>query len=70
MSRDHAGPQARSAGATRRKQDQLTVSGIDSSPAVANGTVHVGSDDGKVYAINATTGKLRWAYFTHPRSVS
>jgi outer membrane protein assembly factor BamB len=33
-----------------------------SSPAVADGTVYVGSDDRKLYALNAATGHLRWSY--------
>ena len=33
-----------------------TGGAVDSSPAVANGVVYVGSDDDKVYALNATTG--------------
>jgi outer membrane protein assembly factor BamB len=32
------------------------ASGITSSPAVANGVVYVGSDDGTLYAFNAKTG--------------
>ena len=32
------------------------ASGITSSPAVANGVVYVGSDDGTLYAFNANTG--------------
>jgi len=31
---------------------------VQSSPAVANGVVYVGSDDYKVYALNASTGAL------------
>lgn len=34
------------------------------SPAVTGGTVYIGSGDGKVYALNAATGHLRWAYTT------
>jgi outer membrane protein assembly factor BamB len=37
---------------------------IASSPAVANGVVYIGSDDGKVYALNATTGSKLWSYTT------
>ena len=37
---------------------------VDSSPAVAGGTVYVGSHDGKVYALDAATGHLRWSYTT------
>jgi len=35
-----------------------------SSPAVANGVVYVGSDDGNVYALNASTGAKVWSYAT------
>jgi hypothetical protein len=34
---------------------------VESSPAMANGAVYVGSDDGNVYALNATTGALLWS---------
>ena len=37
---------------------------VDSSPAVANGVVYVGSDDDNVYALNASTGALLWSYTT------
>ena len=37
---------------------------VDSSPAVANGVVYVGSDDNNVYALNASTGALLWKYTT------
>ena len=33
-----------------------------SSPAVAGGTVYVGSWDDKVYALDAATGHLHWSY--------
>ena len=33
-----------------------------SLPAVANGVVYVGSDDGNVYALNAITGAKLWSY--------
>ncbi|MGA3199620.1 MAG: PQQ-binding-like beta-propeller repeat protein [Halobacteriota archaeon] len=35
-----------------------------SSPAVANGTVYVGSDDSNLYALNATTGTEVWSFPT------
>lgn len=35
-----------------------------SSPAVWNGTVYFGSSDGNVYAVNASTGSLRWKFKT------
>lgn len=33
-------------------------------PAVARGVVYVGSDDDKVYALNASTGNILWSYRT------
>ena len=38
---------------------------VNSSPAVANGVVYVGSVDHKVYALNARTGARLWP-FTSP----
>ena len=35
---------------------------IQSSPSVVDGVVYVGSRDGHLYAIDATTGKERWKY--------
>src|SRR5208283_1055983 len=35
-----------------------------SSPAVANGVVYVGSGNGNVYALKASTGALLWSYKT------
>lgn len=35
---------------------------VQSSPAVANGTVFVGARDGWLYAIDAATGKERWRF--------
>src|SRR5438105_12180650 len=37
---------------------------IGSSPAVANGVVYIGSDDGKMYALDAKTGTRLWSYRT------
>jgi outer membrane protein assembly factor BamB len=37
---------------------------IESSAAIADGTVFVGSMDGSLYAIDLVTGKLRWQYRT------
>lgn len=37
---------------------------IRSSPALANGVLYVGSDDGKLYAINAQDGKQLWNFQT------
>ncbi|MGB7900916.1 MAG: PQQ-binding-like beta-propeller repeat protein [Halobacteriota archaeon] len=41
-----------------------TSGGVVSSPAVAHGVVYVGSFDGNVYALNATTGEKLWNYTT------
>jgi outer membrane protein assembly factor BamB len=41
-----------------------TGGAVVSSPAVANGVVYVGSNDGSLYALNAATGKLLWSYAT------
>ena len=35
---------------------------VRSSPVVVDGVVYVGSDDDKVYALNATAGKRLWSY--------
>src|SRR5262249_28162523 len=35
---------------------------FQSSPAVVNGVVYFGSDDGNVYALNASTGALLWRF--------
>ena len=37
---------------------------VESSPAVADGIVYVGSWDGNVYGLNASTGALIWNYTT------
>lgn len=37
---------------------------FDSSPAVVNGVVYEGADDGNVYALNATNGEVLWNYTT------
>jgi outer membrane protein assembly factor BamB len=44
--------------------NHTTGNSVDSSPAVVGGVVFVGSDDGKVYALNASTGALVWNYTT------
>ncbi|MFC1977980.1 PQQ-binding-like beta-propeller repeat protein [Chloroflexota bacterium] len=41
-----------------------TSSAIHSSPAVADGTIYVGSRDSKLYALDAATGAKRWEYKT------
>ena len=35
---------------------------MDSSPAVVDGVVYVGSEDHLLYAVDAESGKLRWRY--------
>jgi glucose dehydrogenase len=37
---------------------------FESSPAVVNGVVYIGSDDGNLYALNASTGVKIWNYTT------
>jgi outer membrane protein assembly factor BamB len=36
---------------------------IHSSPAVANGVVYVGSDDGALYAVRASDGEVLWSWY-------
>jgi outer membrane protein assembly factor BamB/serine/threonine protein kinase len=43
---------------------------VESSPAVADGTVYVGSDYGDVYALDVATGHLRWSSATEGAVVS
>jgi outer membrane protein assembly factor BamB len=57
------GPTA--SGPTASQRWAYTTGGlVDSSPAVAGGTVYVGSDDNNVYALDAATGDVRWTYTT------
>jgi len=48
----------------RTKWTFTTGGKVQSSPVVVNDTLYVGSDDGKVYALNATTGVELWSYAT------
>jgi outer membrane protein assembly factor BamB len=41
-----------------------TGDAIEYGAAVANGSVYVGSDDDKLYALDAATGHFRWSYTT------
>jgi outer membrane protein assembly factor BamB len=47
-----------------------TGSKVVSGPAVASGTVYIGSEDHKVYALDAATGHLGWTYTTGSKVVS
>jgi len=49
-----------SSGRARRGWTYPTAASVDGSPAVAGGVVYVGDDNGVMYAIDATTGSLRW----------
>jgi PGF-CTERM protein len=46
------------------KWNFTTGSVVESSPAVANSVVYVGSDDGNLYALNANNGTKIWNYTT------
>jgi eukaryotic-like serine/threonine-protein kinase len=41
-----------------------TGGAVDSSPAVSNGVVYVGSDDHNLYAVDAGTGMQKWRFIT------
>ncbi len=41
-----------------------TGGSVYSSPAVVDGVVYMGSQDGNVYALSAYTGSLIWSYQT------
>jgi outer membrane protein assembly factor BamB len=45
-----------------KKWSYPTGGAVISSPAVANNVVYFGSEDGNLYAVNATTGALDWTY--------
>src|SRR5580692_8780642 len=45
------------------KWSYKTGNSVQTSPAVANGVVYVGSDDSKVYALNASTGTKLWGNY-------
>ena len=42
---------------------------LESSPAVVNGSVYVGSTNGNIYCINATTGGQEWVNFNITQEV-
>jgi len=43
---------------------------VISSPAIADGVVYVGSNDGNLYAIDQRTGLKKWSYATDARITS
>jgi outer membrane protein assembly factor BamB len=51
-------------GSLQVKWSYATGGAVESSPAVWNGVVYVGSDDNNVYALKASTGAKLWSYLT------
>jgi outer membrane protein assembly factor BamB len=51
-------------GNLQRKWGHITGRFVDSSPAVVNGVVYVGTTDHYVYALKASTGAKLWSYQT------
>jgi outer membrane protein assembly factor BamB len=47
-----------------------TNGGIYSSPAVADGVVFVGSNDGRLYAVDADSGTVKWTFAAKARIAS
>jgi outer membrane protein assembly factor BamB len=54
----------------KRAWSYRTAGQVTSSPAVANGVVYVGSDDHKLYALDAATGAFKWSFLTKNHVVS
>jgi len=52
----------------QNKWTLVTGAGVDSSPVVADGAVYIASNDGTLYAVQATTGKPMWTLHT-PRPI-
>jgi len=54
-----------------REMEQLwqvrTAGKVESSPVVVDGTAYFGSHDGRVFAVDSATGRVRWAYQTPGR---
>ena len=51
-----------------KKWEFVTGGQVHASPAIgSDGTVYVGNDDGKVYALNGVTGAKRWEFLTRSR---
>jgi uncharacterized repeat protein (TIGR01451 family) len=51
-------------GSLARKWTYATGAFVESSPAVVSGVVYIGSDDGNLYALNASTGQKLWSFST------
>ena len=61
----HSGYSTSTAPSTNQTQWSFTTgSDVYSSPAVADGKVYIGANDGKIYCLNAATGALIWTYKT------
>lgn len=58
---EHTGFQAGGAGTTWMFG---TTAGVESSPALVDGVVYVGSNDGSLYAVDAETGSQSWSFAT------
>ena len=52
------------AGGLALKWTYATGAFVESSPAVVNGVAYIGSDDGNLYALNASTGERLWSFST------
>jgi outer membrane protein assembly factor BamB len=55
---------------TRVKWSFHTHGYVVSSPAIADGTVYVGSNDGNLYAVDAASGTQKWKFRTGSRVAS
>ena len=60
---------ALNAGTGAKLRSYLIEGDVYTSPAVANGVVYFGSDDGNLYALNSSTGAKLWSYATGGHSV-
>ncbi len=61
----HSGYSASTAyNANQTPWSYTTGGAVDSSPAVVDGRVYVGSDDGNIYCLSAATGAHIWSYTT------
>ena len=49
-------------GGLAHKWTYATGAFVESSPAVMNGVVYIGSDDGNLYALNASSGQKMWSF--------